>query len=55
LRSGLGQQLMQSARQHSFTSFYIAETQFAVGAGALFYSSHPTTTLPPPTAISLTL
>jgi len=49
LRAGLGQQPGQSARQHLFTSFYVTETQFAVGAGAPLYNSHPTTT-PSPTS-----
>jgi len=47
LRTGLGQKLVHSARQRSFTYFYITETQFAVGAGApplhLTSNYHPST------------
>ena len=50
MRTGLGQQPVQSARKHLFTSFYITETQFAIGTGAPLYNSHPTTTPPPTTA-----
>ena len=41
MRTGLGQQLQQSARQYSFTFFSITENQFAVGAAASLDSSHP--------------